>query len=150
MASRRRHGLPMAILWSIYGTSSDIRNIGIGVPQSLVLGPLLFLIYINDLCKLLEQGEQVLFADDVTHLDWDDEFHVVLQRVNACLNIITDWFLANKLSLNTIKSESMIFTRKVLYYPLQPVILSGNPIPYNYFFKFLGLYLDTKLIGHIT
>ena len=39
----------------------------------------------------------------------------------------------------------MIFTREVLYYPLQPVILSGNPIPYNYFFKFLGLYVDATL-----
>ena len=132
-------------LVSFNGVSSEVKNIGIGVPQGSVLGPLLFLVYMNDLCKLIEQGEQILFADDVTHLDWDDELYVVVQRVNSSLRIIADWFLANKLSLNTIKSEAMIFTRRVIYFPLLPVMISGKPLPYNYFFKFLGLYLDMKL-----
>ena len=93
----------------------------------------------------MEQGEQGLFADDVTHLDWDEDINIVIERVNSSLKSIADWFLANKLSLNTIKSEAMIFTRKTNYFPLSPVMISGKPLPYNYHFKFLGLLLDMKL-----
>ena len=61
------------------------------------------------------------------------------------MSIIADWFLANKLSINAIKSEAMVFTRKNIYFPLPPVTLADDFLPYNYSFKFLGLYLDFKL-----
>ena len=55
------------------------------------------------------------------------------------------WFLSNRLSINTFKSEGMLFSRKTIYFPIRPVLLNDTPIPYNYVFKFLGLLLDFKL-----
>ena len=129
----------------INGVNSATQNIKIGVPQGSILGPLLFLIYINDLSEILDSGDNILFADDATHLDWGDDFYIVKNRMNQSLNIISQWFLANKLSVNVIKSEAMVFTRKNLYFPLPPLLLLNNPLPYNFSFKFLGLHIDFKL-----
>ena len=130
---------------SLNGVHSDIKNVNIGIPQGSILGPLLFLIYINDLSQLLRTGDQILFADDVTQYDWDDNFFAALDRINESMILIRDWFLANKLSVNTIKSEAMVFTRRNLIFPLPPVLLADQPLPYNWSFKFLGLILDVKL-----
>ena len=130
---------------SLNGVQSDIKNVNIGIPHGSILGPLLFLIYINDLSQILRTGDQILFADDVTQYDWDDDFYAALNRINESMELITDWFLANKLSVNAIKSEAMVFTRRNLVFPLPPVLLAGQPLPFNWYFKFLGLILDVKL-----
>ena len=68
-----------------------------------------------------------------------------LQRVNRSLKRINSWFLANRLSLNLVKSEAMVFSRKTIYFPLPPVKILENPIPFNFSVKFLGVLLDFKL-----
>ena len=127
------------------GTRSLQQTINIGVPLGSILGPLLFLIYINDFCNITEHGKQLLFADDATHFDSDSDLNILLERVNHNLNILVQWFLSNRLSINIIKTEAMLFTRKTIYFPLPPVILQNNPIPFNFSFKFLGMILDFRL-----
>ena len=105
--------------------------VNIGVPQGSILGPILFLIYINDFCNITNAGNQILFADDATHFDSDDDNLEVLNRVNQDLRILSNWFLANRLSINIIKSEAMVFSRRHLSFPLNPVILQNNPISYK-------------------
>ena len=58
---------------------------------------------------------------------------------------MSKWFIANHLSLNNLKSEAMLFSRKIIYFPMPPIMIGNTPISYNYLFKFLGLWLDFKL-----
>ena len=136
---------------SFKGTNSLEKRINIGVPQGSILGPVLFLIYINDFCNIVQTGKQILFADDANYYETGSNFREVLDRVNRNLKLIVKWFRANKLSINLIKSESMLFTRRNMHFPLSPVLLDGKEISYNYSFKFLGIILDFKLnwISHI-
>ena len=90
---------------SFNNTLSNESTINIGVPQGSILGPILFLIFINDFCNLTNIGELLLFADDANHYVTGTNFFDVLNRVNNNLETVTQWFLANKLAINIIKSR---------------------------------------------
>ena len=85
-------------------------NLICGVPQGSVLGPLLFLIYMNDLPDNLETTKRILFADDTTIYKSSRDINELYESMNYELNILDDWFRANKLSLNVGKSNYMLFT----------------------------------------
>ena len=115
-----------------------------GAPR-IHLGPLLFLIYINDITRAGQEGELLLFADDANYYESSPDYSVLIDSIYRNLKYLSKWFISNKLTINIIKSEATLFSRKILYFPIQPVLLNDSPIPFNYTFKFLGLYLDFKL-----
>ena len=88
----------------VNGVSSDIKDIDIGMPQGSCLGPLLFLLYINDLPFALKKAETNMHADD-TIISYSsktlDELHMVL---NAELIDIEKWLQGNKSSFNVVKN----------------------------------------------
>ena len=83
--------------------------ISCGVPQGSILGPLLFLIYINDLCNVSKVLDFILFADD-TNIFFSHRNEDYLQNtLNVELDNVTNWCQANRLSINIKKSKFMIF-----------------------------------------
>ena len=76
-----------------------------GIPQGSILGPLLFLIYINDLPGCLLHTKVHMYADDTTLYSSSTSTAELYTKVNEDLNRVRDWLLANKLSLNVTKSE---------------------------------------------
>lgn len=91
---------------------SDKLQITCGVPQGSVLGPLLFLIYMNDLPNVSKLAKFVIFADD-TNIVYSDSSLANLQVIaNNDLRNINNWFEINKLSLNTEKTKFIVFDKK--------------------------------------
>ena len=88
---------------------SKISDIEYGVPQGSCLGPLLFLIYCNDLPLNLSMCNSILFADDVTVYKSHENLRYLKWCLEFELSQLLDWFNANKLTLNLSKSVCMLF-----------------------------------------
>lgn len=88
--------------------SSETLEIPIGLPQGTQLSVFLFLIYINDIVNLAENGKIVLFADDTVLMVVDDSIDSAKRKTNECLKRILDYTIENKLMLNAEKSKWML------------------------------------------
>ena len=110
-----------------------------GVPQGSILGPFLFLVYINDLAIYAQNNNKIaIFADDTSILKSGKKLDTSLQ---ADLDKISNWFSYNKLSLNTSKCEVMNFGCR----NSNKLTLLRKELPKKESFKYLGVNLDSKL-----
>ena len=91
-------------------TESECKDISCGVPQGSILGPLLFILYINDIENVSDIIKPILFADDTSLFHSHTCFNTLIQEVNIQLHKFSTWFNTNKLSLNTKKTNFIIFT----------------------------------------
>ena len=123
---------------------SSVSRLNVGVPQGSTLGPLLFLLYINDLSKSLTQLKSIHFADDTTlYLDMKPSIdHTLL--INTELTRVQSWINANKLSLNVQKTNYMIISNRMGHDDLN-ICLNGQSIERTDNHKFLGVLIDDKL-----
>ena len=97
---------------SINGFESDLMNIKIGVPQGSCLGPLLFLLYINDLPQAVLNSTVAMYADDTSLSYRSDDIHQLNETMKKDLTSVFEWLKGNKLSLNVAKTKTMLITTK--------------------------------------
>ena len=93
----------------VNGVITDTMPISSGVPQGSILGPLLFLIYINDFTQSSDLFSISLFADDTSLTASANNIDELLLKINEELSNIYDWLCANKLTLNLRKTKYLIF-----------------------------------------
>ena len=92
----------------VNGNLSDMCPITHGVPQGSIIGPLLFLVYINDLRECLNDGLPRMYADDTNISFQSDKFDKLETLMNIELEQLKEWLNVNKLSLNVAKTEFMV------------------------------------------
>ena len=131
---------------SINGYCSEYVSMPIGVPQGSALGPLLFLLYINDLNLAIKHCKVHHFADD-TNLLYTSNFIKKLNKfLNKDLKNLTNWLNANKITLNSDKTEMILFkpTKKLLDCQLK-LKLNGKRLYQTSSVKYLGIKIDQYL-----
>ena len=131
---------------SINGFNSDYKTVKYVIPQGSVLGPLLFLIFINDLNIAIKISETFHFADDTCLLNIKYSIKKINKVVNKDLTFLIQWLHANKIFLNVAKTEVIIFRRKKkqLDFGLN-LKICGKKLKASNYVKYLGIYLDEYL-----
>ena len=134
------------------GYESDFRVMKCGVPQGSILGPLLFLIYINDLPAVSKFFMPILFADDTNLFCTSPNLKDIVYQINQEIRMIYLWVKANKLSLNIDKTYFMLFTPKRFPRNMDDIIIDGKQIMEINETKFLEVIIDNNLNWkpHIT
>ena len=134
----------------IDNTRSSTNPIKTGVPQGSILGPLLFIIYMNDINTASNKFEAILYADDtslnsiIKMFGNDNQSH----EINLELSLIYDWLNANKLSLNISKTKYMTFKYsrgRANNIPLLDIFIEGHKIDKVSTFDFLGVTINETL-----
>ena len=127
---------------------SKYKNISCGVPQGSILGPLLFLLYVNDIINTTKVLKFVLFADDTTitysHTDIISKFELI----NNELQDVCNWFKANKLSVNASKTNYMLLGtshKTGINHDNIHIILDQTNLERVQKTKFLGVTIDENL-----
>ena len=128
------------------GVNSKHKIVSCGVPQGSILGPLLFIIYVNDMHSAVKSSIMHHFADDTNLLFSNKNPNKIANVLNRDLKYLFEWLCANRLSLNVSKTEFIIFRppKKILH---ERIILKLNrtKIYESNKIKYLGLILDSRL-----
>ena len=133
--------------------TSDIYPITTGIPQDFILGPLLFITYINDICNTSKLFKIIIYADDTTLYSTLDVFGTfTTKEINLEITKITDWVKLNKLSINIKKSKFRVFHMPQLQVNIPKIKIENIEVECADEFNFLGLIIHKHLKwdSHIT
>ena len=138
-------------LVNVNGVSSDVMKISCGVPQGSILGPLLFNLYVNDMCSSVD-CKLILYADDSVLLVSHKDFEVVESTLSNNLQNLSVWLLDNKLSLHLGKTESMLFGSRKKLKSHKSLNINCNNVNISCAseVKYLGTYLNQNMDGNST
>jgi hypothetical protein len=127
-------------------SGSSFRTVSFGVPQGSILGPLLFLIYINSINKIGLSGDLTLYADDTCLFYFGQSIETIILEAQKDMDILNTWFQSNLLTINTSKTNYIIFAAKNKRISKhKPLTISGTEIERVEQTRYLGLILDNKL-----
>ena len=139
----------------IDNTNSQRKNIKTGVPQGSILGPLLFIIYMNDIQFASSVFKSILYADDTNLISpisvfsaHSSDIKMTSANINSELKKISDWMAVNKLSLNIGKTKFMIFhfpQKKISQNNIPHLMINDIPIKQTQNFDFLGLTISETM-----
>lgn len=136
------------------GTKSAATEVSIGVPQGSILGPLLFIIYVNDFSRICTNSTCLLYADD-TAIFFEARSEEELQnRIDTEIPKIVNWFNSNKLSINASKTYCQMYNNTENIINIKARI-GDTDIEFTDCIKYLGMYIDKDLkwrshINHIS
>ena len=131
--------------------SSSKRFISCGIPQGSILGPLIFLIYINDICNCSLSSNFIMYADDTNIIISDKNLIQLENTINDELIKVNNWLKANKLLLNVNKTKYMLFIPNINKKNSNQGAINLNIIINNVSIdrvdthKFLGIFVDEEL-----
>ena len=135
------------------GEKSETKHITCGVPQGSILGPLFFIAYMNDIFQASKYLYNILYADDTSILSSGSDLQKLVREMNRELELISEWFKANKLTLNIDKTYYMVFHRGRRKFKNNiELVINDMKIREEKSMKYLGVIIDSKLnwIDHIT
>ena len=132
-------------------TLSEPAELACGVPQGSILGPLLFILYINDLPQAVTDSDIRLYADDTCISFKNKHVNIINEKLYQDFNTLCDWFLDNKLSIHfgEEKTKTILFSPKNLSKSAEPLIVKRNDVTLKQYssVEYLGCLLDNTLSG---
>ena len=133
------------VIWN--GKCSDMREIEIGVPQGSILGPLLFILYINDLPCSTAMFDYMMYADDANLFKCNKSILKLIDETNDHIQHVIKWFANNKLTLNKNKTQLMIYgpVQYLNYKEPFKIMIDEHEVIETKSLKFLGIIIDNKL-----
>ena len=133
----------------LYNGVSALKPVTIGVPQGSTIGPVMFIMYINDLFDVLDHATPLMYADDTVLYCCDLNNKLVRKKMQKDLNNVEKWCQENRLTLNVSKTKIMTFMsdHKRKTKPDFRLFMRGNIIEEVGTYKYLGTTLDNRLSG---
>ena len=134
----------------VNGVASDTCCISTGVPQGSIVGPLLFMIFINDFPKSSTFFSTRLYADDTSLTASGSNLDSLLREINSHLPAVYEWLCSNKLTLNLTKTKFLIFMprQKESHNLYPPLTVANVHLEKSFSVKYLGVYIDCHLTWH--
>ena len=132
---------------TVSNVNSYPKPVTCGVPQGSILGPLLFIIYVNDLYKASEKLHIISYADDTNLFFSSPDLGMLIETVQNEFGNVRNWFCVNRLSLNVKKTTSVIFRSPSKLIPINfdHIDLCGVKVKFSTNSKFLGVVIDQHL-----
>lgn len=140
---------------------SDAVSLVCGVPQGSILSPLLFNLYVNDICDHVKASTVFLYADDTLLVSSNPEFSCALANLQEDAIKVSDWFASNLIQINSTKSRLVCFRNphkdvpsvaSIYLHPSYCSLCSCQPIASVQSVKYLGVHIDSDLTWntHLT